>query len=317
MRGLVLGGAGFLGGHVVDALLARGHAVVIGSRHPTRRARCADDTTTRCAWRKIRFERVIAASAWSAVVDQCDFVVNCVGILRERPGASYDLVHHRAVVELAAACARAHVRRLVHVSALGLSARARSRFTLSKIAGEEALKASGATWTIVRPSLLDGDGGYGARWLRALSRLPLHFVPADALGRIAVVDVRDAAEAIAVACEDITGACREAELGGPDAPTMSEYLGALRRRHTARAARCVPVPAPMARTVSHLCDAFHVSPFSFGHLELMRHDNVPAVNALPLLLGRRPRVVVGASERLRGAATDDRRNDARALATGG
>jgi hypothetical protein len=28
---------------------------------------------------------------------------------------------------------------------------------------------------------------------------------------------------------------------------------------------------------------------SFGHLELMRGDNVPAVNALPSLIGRAPR----------------------------
>ena len=50
----------------------------------------------------------------------------------------------------------------------------------------------------------------------------------------------------------------------------------------------VAVPAWIARIVSHLCDLAHFSPFSFGHLELLRRDNVPAPNLLPLLLGRAP-----------------------------
>ena len=63
---------------------------------------------------------------------------------------------------LARAC-RELPKRFVHVSALGLHADARSRFLTSKLAGEVAIKTSGAHWAIVRPSLLDGEGGCGAR----------------------------------------------------------------------------------------------------------------------------------------------------------
>jgi NADH dehydrogenase len=54
----------------------------------------------------------------------------------------------------------------------------------------------------------------------------------------------------------------------------------------------VPVPGLLARLVSHICDLAHFSPFSFGHLELLRRDNVPCPNALPRLLGREPLAVV-------------------------
>ena len=33
---------------------------------------------------------------------------------------------------------------------------------------------------------------------------------------------------------------------------------------------------------------FALTPLSFGHLELMQSYNVPAVNMLPILLGRKP-----------------------------
>jgi NADH dehydrogenase len=55
-----------------------------------------------------------------------------------------------------------------------------------------------------------------------------------------------------------------------------------------RRAHKVMVPALVARMVAHACDLLHVTPFSFGHLELMRHHNVPAFNMLPRLLERAP-----------------------------
>ena len=44
------------------------------------------------------------------------------------------------------------------------------------------------------------------------------------------------------------------------------------------------IPAPLARLGAHLCDLLHFSPYSYGHLELMRRDNMPRVNALPALI---------------------------------
>ena len=54
----------------------------------------------------------------------------------------------------------------------------------------------------------------------------------------------------------------------------------------------------LARIVSHACDLAHFSPFSFGHLELLRRDNLPRPNLLPRLLGREsaPLAVLGRGE---------------------
>ena len=286
MRVLVLGGAGFLGRHVAAALAARGHRVVIGSRRPRGPGR---------GYRQCRFERRIHGGAWGDALADIDAVVNCVGILRERGAATYDRVHRLAPAALAGDCARLGIR-LVHVSALGLHADAGSAFIRSKLAGEGALRASGADCTIVRPSLLDGEGGYGARWLRAISRWPVHAVPADARGRIAVLAVEDAACAIVRLCELRGGEFREADLGGLEWHTLAEHLADLRARSGRCGARVVRVPPLLARLASHVCDALHVSPFSFGHLELLRRDNVPRVNALPTLLGAAPRRVGAARE---------------------
>jgi len=279
MRALVLGGHGFLGRSVVAALVARGHAAEIGSRALRR-------TGSGPRVRRIRFEEHLARDAWSAAIEGIDVVVNCVGILRERGRETYERVHHLAPAALAGACAAAGLR-LVHVSALGLAVDARSGFILSKLRGEAAMRASGADYTIVRPSLLEGEGGFGARWLRAMAQWPVHCVPADATGRIAVLHVDDAGIAIARLCEMPGRDLREADLGGDDRHTLVELLAALR----GGSARVVRVPAIVARVASHACDVLHMSPFSFGHLELLRRDNVPRHDVLASLLCRAPRRV--------------------------
>lgn len=288
MRVMVLGGTGFIGRHVAEALRARGHAVVIGTRHPRRALAKLPAGLRDCDLRETHLESLTTRYVWQPLLAEADAVVNSVGILRERGSETYDRVHHMAPAALALACERLGLR-LVHVSALGLRREARSRFLRSKLIGERAIAATAADYSIVRPSLLDGEGGFGACWLRRVARWPVHFVPADALGRIAALDVTDLGEAIAMLCE---ARCRPewrvVELGGAARRTMAEYLGALRAVHHERPALCLRVPAPLARVASHICDLLRFSPFSFGHLELLRRDNAPCVNLLPVLLGRNP-----------------------------
>jgi uncharacterized protein YbjT (DUF2867 family) len=297
LRVLVLGGAGFIGRHAVAALVDAGAEVIIGSRHPDRIDHRLPATAARCLRRMVRFEEHVDADDWRPALAGVDVVLNCVGILRQRGRASYERVHHLAPRALAEAC-RHHQRRLVHVSALGLDAPARSRFLTSKQCGEAAVRASGADWAIARPSLLDGQGGYGAWWLRAVARLPVYAVPADALGRVAALDVAELGEALTALClrsADELGLAgsREFELGGPEAMALSDYIGRLRSGYSPRRALCLRVPGLFARAVAHVCDLLHATPFSFGHWELLRRDNVPAPNRMAELLGRAPRAVAG------------------------
>src|SRR5438105_1368432 len=140
MKVLVLGGTGFIGRHIAIALIAQAHEVIIGTRHPGRTDKQLPEPLRGCAKRPARFERLSTQTAWEALIRDVDVVVNCVGILRERSGESYEQVHHRAPAALAGACARLSSKRLIHVSALGLCDDAKSGFLISKLRGEGAIK---------------------------------------------------------------------------------------------------------------------------------------------------------------------------------
>ena len=299
MKVLVLGGKGFIGRYVVRALAAQGSEVSIGTRH----ASAKNDHV-------LILHHLTRTEDWREIVARFDVVVNCVGILRERWGERYADVYLHAPAAIAHACA-AQRKRFIHVTALGLHAAASSGFLREKLAGEAAIANAGGETCIVRPSLLDGLDGFGSRWLRRVAQWPVHFVPADAHGTLAPLDVNDLGEAIAALC-----ACpREAlpasvELGGETRYALRQYLKALRTSRSA--AVTLQVPAWIVRITAHALDVLHLTPLSWGHVELMRRDNAPRpedAHALRHWLGRAPTNV---ASRFAGAATTAATVDARA-----
>ncbi len=288
MKVLVLGGAGFIGRSAVEALLARGHEVVIGTRRPARaesRGVAVDMTPID----KIELHRFPHERDWLDRIAPFDVVVNCAGILRERWGESFDAVYRQTPVAIAEACATLG-KRFIHVTALGLSAPAGSGFITAKRAGEQGIAKISGEMCVVRPSLLDGVDGFGSRWIRRVAQWPVHFIPADAVGRLAPLHVCDLGEAIAALSVCPRGSLpTRVELGGEIHYGMAQYLSAL--RVSSRPALRLRVPAWVVRMCAHLLDVVHLTPLSWGHVELMRRDNVPCPDdaaALRRWIGRAP-----------------------------
>jgi NADH dehydrogenase len=274
---------------VVAALSAGGADVVVGTRRPSR----SKAASLACPVEHIELHHLTHASDWQERIERFDVVVNCAGILRERWGETFDAVYYRAPVALAEACA-IHGKRLIHVTALGLTAGASSGFITAKLNGENGIRRLGGETCIVRPSLLDGVDGFGARWLRRVAQWPVHFIPTDALGRLAPLHVHDLGCAIAALCVCAAEALpTSVELGGEVRYGMAGYLLAM--RSSPRQAIALQVPAWTVRLCAHLLDVLHLTPLSWGHVELMRRDNVPrAQDALALRhwLGRTPMATV-------------------------
>ncbi len=278
LRILVLGGAGFIGCHVVAALTELGADISIGSRKPRRSRKKFREQHDAIDWQTIRLESMLATDNWRQILVGYDVVINCVGILRQRGHETYERLHHLAPAALAGCAAQLGIR-FIHVSALGLDNPVRSRFLTSKKRGEIAIQQAGGDWHIIRPSLLEGEGGLGARWIRRVANWPVHFIPVNANGRIAAFDVSTLGERIAAIA--VQNRCNEQtpirihELGGAIAQTMADYLQHKRQQSGLPPAIQIILPAWVARLTAHVCDVLHLTPYSFGHYELLRFDNVP------------------------------------------
>ncbi len=287
-RALVLGGSGFIGRHTAASLVRLGAKVTIGSRNPQRIGQKLPPELQQLPRLPIRMENLCEPKHWVKLLPQFDVVVNCVGIMRQRGGASYRKVHALAPAALARACEVLQIR-LVHLSALGLDNPVKSRFLHSKREGELLIKNSCARAKIVRSSLVAGKGGYGADWIRRVANWPLQFAPKNATGKIATLHVIDLGEALARLAITDTAAefgTRAIELGGSMPQSMADHLRSMR----SKGGPCLQIRVVpwLARLISHLCDLLKVTPYSFGHYELLKFDNVPRHDDLTAILNREP-----------------------------
>src|SRR5215510_16118815 len=116
MRILITGATGFIGGRIAGALIAAGHSLRCAVRD-TKRARRMFPRQEIAA---CNFNRDVTPESWRARLDSIDAVVNCAGILQSRGRQKMAAIHDAAPKALFEACAAAGVRRVVHISALGV-----------------------------------------------------------------------------------------------------------------------------------------------------------------------------------------------------
>jgi uncharacterized protein YbjT (DUF2867 family) len=140
------------------------------------------------------------------------------------------------------ACAATGVRRVVHLSAIGVDRGALSRFSRSKSEGDAALLASGLDWVVLRPSVVVGRAAYGGSALfRGLAALPVLPRFPDA-GPIDVVQLDDVAETVARLVEPGAPAGLQLELAGPERLALPQIVAAYRRWLGWPPAREIAVP---------------------------------------------------------------------------
>ena len=111
-------------------------------------------------------------------------------------------------------------------------------------------------------------------------------------GVVAPLQVTDLGEAVANLCQmEFENLPKIIELGGNEVVTIPQYLQTLRASDGGNAALQIALPKILVRLASHFFDVLAWTPLSFGHFELMQGHNAPAVNMLPVLLGRRPQML--------------------------
>ena len=114
MRVLVLGASGFIGSAVTARLLADGYIVLAASRG---RGPVGLATVERL---HLDVSRATAIGDWLTPLEGVDAVVNCAGTLQDAPGDSTHGVHVAGIAALYEACERVGIRRVIHVSAVGV-----------------------------------------------------------------------------------------------------------------------------------------------------------------------------------------------------
>ena len=226
-------------------------------------------------------------AALAAAVQDCDAVVNLVGILNERGdrGDGFQRAHVELTRNALQACASSGVARYLHMSALNAAPVAPSHYLRSKGEAERLVRAAPAALatTIFRPSVIFGPGdGLFCRFDALLEFAPL--LPlACAAARFQPVYVGDVAEAFVRSLDHRPSFGASYDLGGPEVMTLEQIV---RMVLAARGRRRLVLPLGMvaSRLQAEIFEHLPGKPFSRDNFRSATVDSVlPGPNGLAQL----------------------------------
>lgn len=221
---LVLGATGFVGRSVCEKLIERsggaGGRVRVATRKIMRARHLQLLPTVELAVGDVHDDAALAR-----MLRDTDAVINLVAILHGSD-AEFERVHVDLPRRLGAACTRAGVRRLVHVSAIGAASDAPSRYLRSKGRGEAVLKQAGLDLTLLRPSVIFGERDRFLNLFASLQSIFPAMPLAGASARFQPVWVEDVAAAIVKCLDDASTVGMTIECTGPQEYTLQQLVEA-------------------------------------------------------------------------------------------
>lgn len=223
---LVLGGTGFLGRSVCEALVRRSGGgegrIIVPSRHPQRAKHLRTLPTLEVVQANVHDDTCL-----SRLIGEADAVINLVAILHGQQ-ADFEKAHVALPLRLARICESAGVERLIHVSALGVTDSpdaAPSNYLRTKGRGEAALRcAAGLELTILRPSVIFGEHDRFINLFAKLQRIVPVMALAGCNAKFQPVWVEDVAQAIVHSLDHPETIGQTLECVGPQVMTLGEIV---------------------------------------------------------------------------------------------
>jgi len=288
---LVLGGAGFVGRHLVAALAARGCSVTVPARRRERAKHLVLLPTVEVVEADVNHPGVLAR-----LTAGHDTVINLAGVLHSRRGRrdergpnDYGPDFARVHVELAQAvvnaCRAAGVKRLLHMSALGADPQAPSEYLRSKGIGERAaLAAEDLAVTVFGPSVIFGPEDAFLNLFATLARFLPVIVLACPQARFQPVYVGDVVRAFLAALDERESRGKRYDLGGPQQYTLRDLVAAV-CAITRRKRLIVGLGERLSMAQARMLELLPVKLMTRDNVRSMR---VPSVCSTPFPFGIEP-----------------------------
>jgi NADH dehydrogenase len=283
MRVALIGGTGFVGGYLIDALLADGNDVVAlvrpGSEDKLRGggkvAAVPGDLSSR--------------ESLTELVQGCDAVVYNVGLLREFPrrGITFENAQYQGVVDTVAAMQDAGVSRLLLMSAIGVKDPG-TPYQSTKFRAEQHAMASGLDVTVLRPSVIFGDPRgtmeFATQLYRDMVKPPLPGVEFPGV-HMSPVAVEDVADAFVRALHDNAAVGQIYELAGPEVLSWGDIFERITEA-AGKSKMALTMPLSLMRVGATMFDWLPFYPVTRDQLTMLEEGNTASPDALQRLIGR-------------------------------
>jgi uncharacterized protein YbjT (DUF2867 family) len=276
MNILLTGASGFIGHHILRELEQQNHQVIACCRHPEKLIFKSENTQIL----QLNYADMPNISDWLPHLKNIDAVINCVGIIVESKGQSFQTLHAQVPIALFKATVQAGVNKIIQISALGADKSAQSAYHLSKKTADDALRKLNVDWYVLHPSIVYGDGAQSMALFHALAALPIHALIDGGEQLMQPVHVSDITTTI-IQCLKVDSPTRlTLPLVGSEAITFKHLLEQLRQRLGKKSAPVFSLPGELAQRSVFIGKWLGEPTFNAENIAMLRRGN--AANPEPI-----------------------------------
>ncbi len=216
---LVTGANGFVGRHLIDALLRTGTRIRAFVRSYEKGAELKKKGC------ELSLGDIKDKESIEKALEEVSCVYHLVGIRRERGRDTFDDVNFMGTKNLVDAMQAKGVGRLIFISIVKVSPDTGSRYLLSKWRAEETIRASKLKYTIFRSTVIYGPGGESFANLADIVRTA-PIIPVIGSGRYLMqpLYVKDLVSVLVKTLADDQTINETFEIGGPEAMEFDRVL---------------------------------------------------------------------------------------------
>ncbi len=279
MNILICGATGFVGRHLSQHLQQAGHQIIRAIRQPTR-----DNDIP------VNFVQDTVAASWLPRLTNIDVVINAVGVLRNHIDNPMQRLHTDTPCALFQACKQAGIKRVVHISALGVDSGVEVPYFSTRLSTEQQLPSllADIPWLCLRPSVIYGEDGASASMFRQMARLPLQVLPLGGSQRLQPVHIDDICDAVSNWLTQPHSHGITVAAVGAEATTMRAMLDSYRQQLGHGHAWHIGLPRPVVSLMAKAGDMLPASPLCSDTYAMMAAGNTADASAFTRLLGRPP-----------------------------
>ncbi len=285
----VAGASGFVGGHLVDFLLSKGHKLKCLARSENAKNLLIQKGA------EVVHGDITQPHTLNSVLNPEDIVIHLVGIIEEKSISTFHAVHVEGTKNLVQEAERAGVRHFFYQSALGANKSSWSGYLKTKAEAEEIVIQSSLASTIFRPSLIIGPwDGFTMKIMEMLKFSPVIPLPGEGKALFQPLYIRDWLKCIEKVLASPERYAATYDLGGPEhlsyrqiVETLSKAMGHNRPS--------LKIPMGIMKLGATIFEkVLSAPPVTSDQLRLLEQDNICDINAVKKYFGFDPMILSSA-----------------------
>jgi uncharacterized protein YbjT (DUF2867 family) len=275
MKISIFGGNGFLGKCLVNKLAQAGHRLKIISRNVENKIVINQASNSEIEYKS---GSLLNDLDIEDAVKDADIVINLVGLLFEKGASNFNNIHTDAPEKIAKYCSKHGVKGFIQISSLGVDKALTSKYSQSKLEGEEKAKQNFNNVTIIRPSIIFGaDDNFYNQFAKLAKFMPYLPLIGGGKTKFQPVYVEDVATAIAKIVENTSLQNKTYELGGKNIYSFREILEYI-LQVTNRKRFLLNIPFALAKIVALPTEVLPKPVLTCDQVESLKYDNILSGN---------------------------------------